>query len=262
MRSLFHYYTQITPLENGGHAVWMDYKQKVPKFARNHRGNGFYEVLLPLLPTKYPLGNRGPYSLNELQAKKIKIFTKQLRQWVLWGPFSIIIHKSPPWKTGATQFEWITSNQLQSLHETTKPMGFMRLLFHYYTQITPLKNGGHTVFIKLQAKNSETCTKPQRQLVLWGPISIISIITHISQITPLENGGQIVWMDYKHKKQKFARNHWGIGFYKVPFPLIHTTSKWLWRCEVGEKVLMYRKGGLCTIQNNMVPVGRLPGKRW
>ena len=127
------------PLENGGHIVWVDYKQKVPKFARNHQGNGFYEVLLPLLHTKYPLGKRGPYSLNGLQAKKFKICTKPLRQWVLWGPFSIIIHKSPPWKTGATQFEWITSNQLRILHETTMAMGFMRLFFHYYTQITPWK---------------------------------------------------------------------------------------------------------------------------
>ena len=99
------------PFENEGYTVWTDYKQKIPKFARNHRGNGFYEVLLPLLHTNHPLGKRGLYSLNGLQAKNSKICTKPLRQWVLWGPFSIVIHKSPPWKTGATQFEWITSKQ-------------------------------------------------------------------------------------------------------------------------------------------------------
>ena len=33
MRALFHYYTQITPLENGGHTIWMDYKQQIPKYA-------------------------------------------------------------------------------------------------------------------------------------------------------------------------------------------------------------------------------------
>ena len=92
MRSFFHYYTQITPLENTKHTVWMDYKQKIPKFARNDSGNGFYEV------TNQLLGKWGPHSLNGLLAKKIEICTKTLRKWVLIGPYSIITHKSPPWK--------------------------------------------------------------------------------------------------------------------------------------------------------------------
>ena len=107
------------PFENEGYTVWMDYKQKIPKFARNHRGNGFYEVLLLLLHTNHPLGKRGLCSLNGLQAKNSKIWTKPLRQWVLWGPSSIVIHKSPPWKMGATQFDLITSKQTEVC---TKPL--------------------------------------------------------------------------------------------------------------------------------------------
>ena len=38
IRSFFHYYTQITPLENGGQTVWIDYKQQIPKFAWHHWG--------------------------------------------------------------------------------------------------------------------------------------------------------------------------------------------------------------------------------
>ena len=150
--SIFHYYTQITPLENGdhtiwmdyrqkipyfsqnhwgnvfynvnfplvhtnqlenrGHTVWMDYKEKIPKFAWNHWCNGFYDVHFPLLHTNHPLGKRGPHSLNRLQAKKSEICMKPLSQSVLWGRFSISTHKSPPWKTGATQFGWITSSKI------------------------------------------------------------------------------------------------------------------------------------------------------
>ena len=76
MRSLFHYYTQITPLENGGHTLWMDYKQIIPKFAQNHWGNGFYEVPFPLLHTNHHLGKQGPHSLNGLQATNSEICTK------------------------------------------------------------------------------------------------------------------------------------------------------------------------------------------
>ena len=32
-----------------------------------------------------------------------------------------------------------------NLHETTEAMGIMRSLFHYYTQITTLENGGQKV---------------------------------------------------------------------------------------------------------------------
>ena len=100
MRSLFHYYTQITPLESEDHTVWMDFKQQNLKFAQNHWSNGFYEVPFPLLHTNHPLGKRGPHSLNRLQASNSEICMKPLRQWVLGGRFSIITHKSPPWKSG------------------------------------------------------------------------------------------------------------------------------------------------------------------
>ena len=66
MRSLYHYYTQINPLENWGHTVWIDYKQKNPKFAQNLWGNGFYEVPFPLLHTNHHLGKRGAHSLYGL----------------------------------------------------------------------------------------------------------------------------------------------------------------------------------------------------
>ena len=144
---------------------------------------------------------------------------------------------------GIIQFQWITSKKIQNLHETTNAMGFMRYLFHYYTQITPLENRGHAVIIKLQAKNSDICTKPLRQLVLWGPSSIIthkisplksgviqfewitskkiqnlhettkamgfmrSLFHYYSQITPLGNGGHAFWMNYKQPTPNFARNH-------------------------------------------------------
>ena len=99
----------------------MYYKQNVPKIAQNYWGNGFYNLLFPLLNTNHP-----------------------------------------PWKTGATQFEWITSKKIQYLHENTKAMGFMRLLFHHYTQITPLENGGHTVLIDYKQKIPKYARNP------WG----------------------------------------------------------------------------------------------
>ena len=90
--SLFRSYTETTPLENGGHTVWMDYRLKIPKFARKHWCNGFYEVAFPLLYINYPLGKRGPHSLNGLQAKNPAFCAEPLRQGVLFGPFSIIAH--------------------------------------------------------------------------------------------------------------------------------------------------------------------------
>ena len=47
-------------------------------------------------------------------------------------------------------------------------MSFIRSLFHYYTQITPLENGGHTVWMDYMQKIPKICTKPLRQWVLWG----------------------------------------------------------------------------------------------
>ena len=225
----------------------MDYKQKIPKFARNHWGNWFYEVLFPFLHWNHPLGKLGPHSLNGLQAKS-EICTKPLWQWVLWGPFTIITHKSPPWKTGATWFEWITSKKFRNLHETTEEMGSMRSFFHYYTEITPLENWGHTVWMDykqqipkfpwnhwgngfyesafpllntkhplgkrgphslngFQPKNSGIFTKPQRQGFMR------SLFHYYAQITPLGNGGHTVGIDYKQQIPKFWWNHRGNGFY-------------------------------------------------
>ena len=92
-----------------------------------------------------PLGKRGLHSLNGLQGKNTEICKRPPRQWFLCGFFSNISHKSPPWKTGATQFEWITTSKLPDMHQTTKAMGFMRSLFQYYIQITSLENGDNTV---------------------------------------------------------------------------------------------------------------------
>ena len=77
---------------------------------------------------------------------------KPLSQRVLGGRSTIITNKSPPWKKGAIQFGWITSKNFQNMHETSEAMGFMRSLFHYYTQITPLENGGHTVWMDYKQK--------------------------------------------------------------------------------------------------------------
>ena len=48
MRSLFHYNTQITPLEKGDYTVCMEYNHQISKIARNNSGNGFYVVTFPL----------------------------------------------------------------------------------------------------------------------------------------------------------------------------------------------------------------------
>ena len=108
--SIFHYYTQITPLENGDHTIWMDYRQKIPNFSQNHWGNVFYNVHFPLL------------HINQLEN----------------GDHTI----------------WIDYKQqkIRYLHETTKSTGFIMSIFHHYTQITPLENGGHTNWTTLQAK--------------------------------------------------------------------------------------------------------------
>ena len=37
--------------------------------------------------------------------------------------FPLLHTNHPPWKTGATQFEWITSKKFHNLHETTEAMG-------------------------------------------------------------------------------------------------------------------------------------------
>ena len=94
-----------------------------------------------LYHTNQLLGKRGSYNLNGLHPTIIKICTKPLRQWVLCGRFSIITHKSPPWKKGAIRFEWTTSKNFRYMHETTQAMGFMRSLFrHYYGLWSPLRD--------------------------------------------------------------------------------------------------------------------------
>ena len=102
-----------------------------------------------------------------------------------WGngfyevPFPLLHTNQHLGKRGPHSLKWIVCQKFRNLHETTETMGIMRSLFNYYTQITPLENGGHTV-----------------------------------------------WMDYKQRIPKFARNHWGNGFYEVAFPLLHTKSPW------------------------------------
>ena len=167
------------PFSKRGHTVWMDYKQQFLKFSRNHWGNGFYEVPFPLLHTNLPFGKWGPHSLNGLQGKNPKfarnhggngfydvssqlshtnhplekqgphsygshakyseIYTRSLGQWVWWGPFFHYYTQTTPWKTGTTQFDWITSNKLRNLNVITVSMGFMSSLLHYYIQITSLQ---------------------------------------------------------------------------------------------------------------------------
>ena len=59
--------------------------------------------------------------------------------------FPLLHTNHPLGKVWATQFEWIRGKKFRILQENTEVMGFRRSLFHYYTQITPLENGGYTV---------------------------------------------------------------------------------------------------------------------
>ena len=166
MRTLFHYYAQITPLE--------------------------------------------------IQAKS-EISTKPWTQWVLWGRFSIITHKSPPWKTGATQIEWITSKKIRNLHEIIEAMGFRRSIFHYYTQITHLENGGHTVWMDYKQKIPEFARNHWGN---WFYEVFFSIITHKSP--PWKIGiTQFEWIISK-KFRNFHETTEAMGFMRSLFPLLRT----------------------------------------
>ena len=181
MRSRVHYYTQISPLKNGGHTVWMDYKEKIRNLHETTGAMGFMMSLLNYHTQITPLEKQGPHSYG-LHAKYSEICTRLLGQWVWWGPFFHYYTQITPWKTGTTQFDWITSNKFRNLNVIIVSMGFMSSLLHYYIQITPLQSEGYTV-----------------------------------------------WMDYMQQILKIAQNHWGNGFYEVPFPLLHTNllfGKW------------------------------------
>ena len=84
-----------------------------------------------------------------------------------------------PLENETTQFAWITTYKFWNLQETTEEIGFYVIAFCYYTQITPLENGDHTVRIL-------------KQWVLWSRFSIIT------QINSLENGTtQLEWITSK-----------------------------------------------------------------
>ena len=153
LRSFFHNFIQITPLKNGDHTICIHYKQ-ISQLARIHWCNWFYEVLFQLFHTNHLLRKREQHNLHWLQTD-FDIRTNPLRQRVLWGPLSIISYKSPTWKTGTTQFAWITSKSFRNFQETTETMGFMRYSFHYFTQITPLENGDHTLCIEYNQEFSK-----------------------------------------------------------------------------------------------------------
>ena len=140
-RSIFHYYTQITPLENGGQKICIvsptpDLKTKDSKFRPEQlmrtgleTNNSKFsleplycewnELLLLFIPNKSPpwKGDQEicmvypPFSSQKwvLKTKILKFRPEPLmRTWnVLVFPSKP--HKSPLWKTGATQFEYITS---------------------------------------------------------------------------------------------------------------------------------------------------------
>ena len=54
----------------------------------------------------------------DYKKNNFEMCTKLLRKWVKLGPFSIITHKSPPWKMRVTHFYLVASKKLQNLHET------------------------------------------------------------------------------------------------------------------------------------------------
>ena len=91
--------------------------------------------------TKIPtLGKRGSHNLHWLQATDFKIRINTLIQCVLWGPLSIISHKSHPWKTGDhtiwrnykqqilkirtnTHMQWVLWGLFSIIWPTTPPPG-------------------------------------------------------------------------------------------------------------------------------------------
>ena len=87
---------------------------------------------------------------------------------------------------GATQFGWITWS-ISKFARNHWGNGFYEVLLHYYTQITPLENRGHIVWMDYKHETTKSMGFMR------------SFFHYYTQITPLENGGHIVWMDYKQK---------------------------------------------------------------
>ena len=132
-------------------------------------------VFFPLFDTNHQLGKQGSHNLNGLQTTYFEIRSNPLMQMVLWGPVSIISYKSPTWKTGITPFEWITTNNFRNLHESTDANGFMRSLFHYFTQITPFENGDHIICIDYKQQNSKL-SQGRWLLFFWFKSSLVQVV--------------------------------------------------------------------------------------
>ena len=110
---------------------------------------------------------------------KQKMPTNQSRVLQIFRQTKTLYTKLPLWIRRAHNFHGVQPTNFERLHEITEAMGFMRSLFHYNKQITPLEKVDHKVS-----------------------------------------------MDYKQQISKFNCNHWGNGFYEVPFPLLHKSPPW------------------------------------
>ena len=113
--------------------------------------------------------------------------------------FSIVSHKSNPWKKGTMKVYWNAPLQPQI-------MGFI-------SRKNPKMYQNHTAKVVTWLFSMYISYK----WVLWGCFCIIT-----NKLPPLENQGRTVWMNNRHKPLKFARKYWGNGLYEFAFPLLHT----------------------------------------
>ena len=214
LRAIFHYCTQITPFENGGHTVWMDYKQKIPKFARNHWGNVFMKSLFHYYTQITPLENGGhAVWMNYKQPiRSLHEFTEAM------GFMRLLFHfytQITPLENGGHTVCMDYKQIIPKFVWNHWGNGFYNVHFPLLHTNHPLGKRGPHSFNGLQAKKIQNLHETTKS------ISFMTSLFH-KQITNLDNGEHTVWMDYKQQISNFARNQWANGFYEVAFPLLHT----------------------------------------
>ena len=133
--------------------------------------------------------------------------------------FTIFDTNHHPWKTGTTQFPWVT-NRFRKYQKTTEPMCFMRSLFLYFTQITPLKNGDNTLCIDYKEEFSKFATNHWVKGFYENLFQLFHTNHPLGKRRPHSlNGLQ------RKKKWKLSQKHWANGFYWIPFPLFDTIHR-------------------------------------
>ena len=123
--------------------------------------------------------------------------------------------------------------RLSNFEICTKPLRkcFMRLLFHYYTQILyyfifvappPLVSRQVGVFAKIILKFARNHWGNVFYEVAFPLLHTNFVLFHICAPLPPLISRQVGV--FAKLFSKFARNHWGNGFYDVAFLLLHTIS--------------------------------------